>query len=70
MASKELVRLAKAAARASAKARIANLAWVEAFKAEFGHDNISDALVEVIDYSIGDMSLITAKFIDQNSTGD
>ena len=36
MASKKLVRLAKAAAKAQAKASTAQRAWVEAFEAEYG----------------------------------
>ncbi len=69
MASKRLVRLAQAAAKASAKAAAANSAWVEAFKAEYGHDDISDALVGVIDYATGDgdHDIITAEFIDAHS---
>lgn len=67
MASKELVRLAKAAAKASAKAGAANRAWREAFAAEYGHDDISDALVEVVDYSTGDASVLTAQYIDKHS---
>lgn len=39
MASKNLVRLAKAAARASAKAAAAQNEWVEAFEAEFIEKN-------------------------------
>lgn len=67
MASKELVRLAKAAAKASAKAGTANRAWRDAFAAEYGHEDISDALVEVIDYSAGDTSVLTAQYIDRHS---
>jgi hypothetical protein len=51
MASKKLVRLARAAVKATAKASSAQLAWVEAFKEEYGHDDISDALVQMIDYA-------------------
>jgi len=67
MASKKLVRLAKAAAVASAKAQRANIEWVEAFKSEYGHDDISDALVEVVDYSGGDTACLTAEFIHHHS---
>lgn len=67
MASKELVRLAKAAAKASAKAGTANRAWREAFAAEYGHDDISDVLVEAVDYSMGDTSVLTPQYIDQHS---
>lgn len=67
MASKNLVKLAKAAAKASAKATAANNAWVDAFRAEYGHDDISDALVEVVDYSSGNTSMLTQKFIDEHS---
>lgn len=67
MASKKLVQLARKAAAASAKSAALNRAWVEAFKAEFGHDDISDALIEVIDYSTGDISLLTAEFIEKHS---
>lgn len=67
MASKELVRLARAAAKANAKAKAAQAAWVDAFVAEYGHDDISDALVEIIDYASGDPNDITAQFIEVNS---
>ncbi len=67
MASKNLVMLARIAARASAKAGTANRAWRDAFMAEYGHDDISDALVEAIDYAQGDSSMLTADFIDQHS---
>lgn len=70
MASKKLVRLARAAAKASAKAAAAQLAWVEAFKAEYGHDDISDALVQLVDYANGageDGGGITAAFIEAHS---
>ncbi|MFQ2284924.1 hypothetical protein [Aeromonas dhakensis] len=70
MAGKELVRLAKAAQRAQVKANEAHQAWVEAFRAEYGHDDISDALVEVIDYARGDAAAITAEFIEANSAPD
>ncbi len=68
MASKKLVRLAVAAAKANAKAHAATRAWVNAFREEYGHDNISDALVEVIDYASGDTNYITAEFIEENSS--
>lgn len=67
MASKKLLRLAKSAASASAKAAAAQSAWVEAFKVEYGHDDISDALVGIIDYSMGDSESLTQEFIEQNS---
>jgi hypothetical protein len=69
MASKDLVRLAKAAAKAQAKASAAQRAWVEAFEAEYGHADISDALVQLIDYSQGegDDESITAEFIEEHS---
>jgi hypothetical protein len=66
MVSKKLVRLANAAAKASTKAAEAQRAWVEAFVAEYGHDDISDALVSAIDYG-GDGIPITADFIEENS---
>lgn len=56
MASTELVRLARAAARATAKAGRTQAAWVERFGQEYGHDA-----------STGDLSVITIKFIDQHS---
>lgn len=70
MASKKLVRLAKAAAKAQTKANAAQRAWVEAFKAEYGHDDISDALVQLIDYATGDGDdeAITSAFIDDHSS--
>lgn len=70
MASKTLVRLAKAAAKASAKAAAAQNAWVEAFRAEYGHDDISDVLVSAIDYASGegdDGDQLTAEFIEAHS---
>lgn len=67
MASKTLVYLAKAAAKDAAKAADSNRAWVEAFREEYGHDDISDVLVEVIYYSHGDLSNLTAEFIDAHS---
>lgn len=70
MASKKLVRLAKAAAAANAKAAAATSAWAEAFEAEYGHSDISDVLVSVIDYASGDGDHgedITATFIDAHS---
>lgn len=68
MAGKELVRLARAAQKAQVKANEAHQAWVEAFRAEYGHDDISDPLVEAIDYGRGDT--ITAEFIEANSAPD
>lgn len=70
MASKKLVRLAQAAAKASANAAAKREAWVEAFKEEYGHDDISDALVDVIDYASGfgdHTEGLTAEFIDEHS---
>jgi hypothetical protein len=67
MASKKLLRLAKAAAKASANAAAAQKAWVEAFQAEYGHDDISDTLVSVIDYANGNSEILTAEFIEANS---
>ena len=69
MASKKLVRLANAAARAQAKASNAQRKWVEAFEAEYGHSDISDALVQLIDYAqgAGDDDPITSEFIEENS---
>jgi len=69
MASKKLVRLANAAAKAQAKASNAQRQWVEAFEAEYGHNDISDALVQLIDYAQGEGedAPITAEFVDDNS---
>lgn len=70
MASKKLVRLAQAAAKAQAKATAAQSAWAEAFEAEYGHNDISDVLVSVIDYASGDGDHgkeLTAEFIDAHS---
>lgn len=70
MASNKLVRLARAAAKASAKAAAANSAWAEAFEAEYGHNDISDELVDRIDYASGDGNHeeeLTAEFIDAHS---
>ncbi|MGO4801158.1 hypothetical protein ACEN2T_17910 [Pseudomonas sp. W22_MBD1_FP4] len=70
MASKKLVRLAKAAAKMNAKAAAAQSAWVEAFEAEYGHSDISDALVSAIDYASGEGDHgedLTADFIEAHS---
>lgn len=70
MASKKLVRLAQAAAKANAKAAAAQSAWVEAFQAKCGHDDIADVLVSVIDYASGDGDHgdeLTAGFIEAHS---
>ncbi|MDX9668718.1 hypothetical protein [Pseudomonas sp. P8_250] len=70
MASKKLVRLAQAAAKASANAAAKQEAWVEAFEAEYGHNDISDALISVIDYASGEgdhAEGITAEFIEEHS---
>jgi hypothetical protein len=66
-ATKTLVRLAKAAASAHAKATAANARWVAAFRDEYGHDDISDLLVEVIDYNTGGTDILTSKYIGDNS---
>lgn len=62
------MKIARAAAKASRRAHEAQSAWVEAFRAEYGHDDISDALVEAIDYGRSSDSDITADFIDENSS--
>jgi hypothetical protein len=67
-ASAKLVEAAKAAARAHAKAAEANRAWVDAFRAEYGHEDISDALVECIDYASGNGDVLTGAFIAENSS--
>jgi len=66
-ASKKLVRLAKKTARLQFKAAQANLKWVDGFRKEYGHDDIPDALVEAIDYSSGNVDMLTADFIGLNS---
>lgn len=66
VASKHLVRLARNAARAAIKSARAQAEWVDAFREEYGHDDISDALVEIIDYA-GNPELLTAEFIEDNS---
>lgn len=66
-ASAQLVRLARKAAVAHAKAAEANRAWVAQFEAEFGHNDISDVLVEAIDYSNGNTSILTSDYITQHS---
>lgn len=70
MASKVLVLLAKQAAKASAEAARANRAWRDAFAEEYGHDDISDVLVEMTDYGRGAISDLTAEFIDEHSRPD
>jgi hypothetical protein len=70
MATKELVRLAQAAVKAQAKAAAAHSLWVQAFEAEYGHQDISDALVSAIDYACGagdHAAGTTAEFIDDHS---
>ena len=42
------------------------MAWIEAFREEYGHDDVSDMLVEVIDYG-GDTSMLTREYIHENS---
>lgn len=62
LASVRLVRRAKAAAKASAQASAANKIGLR-----YGHDDISDALVEHIDYEKADGkedAKLTAEFID------
>jgi hypothetical protein len=65
--SKSLVRLARATAKAHAKAASLNRRWAEEFKKVYGHNDISDALVEIIDYCEGDVLAITAEFIAEHS---
>jgi len=67
MAPMTLVRAARAAATAQALAFQAHDKWVKAFKKEYGHDDISDPLVEAIDYCRGDKSALTREFIAANS---
>lgn len=69
MASKKLVRLANAAAKAQARASNAQRKWVDAFEAEYGHSDISDALVQLIDYAQGEGedTPVTAEFIEDHS---
>lgn len=66
-APKSLVTLARKAALAHAHANDCNRRWAEAFAAHYGHSDISDVLVEIIDYSTGDVSQLTGDFIDANS---
>jgi hypothetical protein len=68
MASNKLVMLANKAAKLHAYAADANRKWVGQFTTEYGHSDISDSLVEVIDYSTGDSFKITGDFIDENSS--
>ncbi len=65
--SAKLVKLAKAAAVAHGKASKANKKWVDAFREKYGHDDISDPLVEAIDYSNGNSDTLTMGFIEINS---
>ena len=67
MASQKLARLARAAANTQSKASEAQRAWVEAFEAEYRHSDISDALVQLIDYSQGNTDTLTAEFIEEHS---
>jgi len=66
-APKSLVTLAHKAALAHAHANACNRRWAEAFAAHYGHSDIADSLVELIDYSTGDVSQLTAEFIHENS---
>lgn len=63
---KSLLRLARAASASANRNRKANEKWVAAFREVYGHDDISDALVELIDYGAAPQ-MITAEFIAQNS---
>jgi hypothetical protein len=67
MASKKLAQLARVAAKANGKAAAAHAAWVDAFQAAYGHDDISDILVSAIDYSIGNAEVLTPEFIEAHS---
>ena len=62
-----LVKLALAARRSAIAARKANEKWVSAFESLYGHSDISDVLVDVIDNARGDDSVITADFIERHS---
>lgn len=64
--SSKLHKAAVRAATAANKNREAQMAWVEAFREEYGHDDVSDMLVEVIDYG-GDTSMLTREYIHENS---
>ncbi len=66
----QLVRAARRAAKANDIAGRHTQAWVDLFEARYGHTDISDALVEVIDYSTGNTAYITAELIEENSQPD
>lgn len=62
-----LVKLALAARRSTKAANKASEKWVSAFESLYGHSDISDILVDVIDNAHGVDSDITADFIEQHS---
>lgn len=67
---RELVSLAKKARRTSQIAGTAQRAWADAFEARYGHKDIADALVEVVEYGMDDGSVVTAEYIEANSKPD
>ncbi len=66
----QLTRAAKLAAEANSRGRELTQKWVDLFERRFGHTDISDSLVEIIDYSTGNLDCITPKFIEDNSAPD
>lgn len=62
-----LVKLALAARRSARAANKASEKWISAFESFYGHSDISDILVDVIDNAHGVDSDITADFIEQHS---
>ena len=67
---RELVALARKARKTAQAAGTAQRAWADAFEARYGHRDISDALVEMIDYGMGADDELTAKYIEANSKPD
>lgn len=68
--SSKLCAAAKKAARNAARAHSSLRVFSELFEREYGHSDISDALVEIIDYSIGSTEFITREFIAEHSGKD
>lgn len=67
---KTLVELARKAQRHAREAQAAQAEWVDAFRHRYGHDDIADELVELIDYGRGTARDITEEFIEAHSHRD
>ena len=65
--SKKLLIAAKRAAKTATINSKANADWVRLFEAEYGHVDISDILVDCVDFSTDEGYSITAEFIHEHS---